>query len=328
MISLWILAILVVFAVGLGHRASINLRLARYQRDRLKAYFLAKAGIQKAIVQLENDKNGYDNLDETWSTGIDSVTKKPLFENAEINEGSGETFTIRYLYDKEKGIYLCMSDEERKININFLDKKQLKQLFILRGLDADAESLAKTIFEWISGSGTEEEKKVFKNERLKTPEELLLILEYFYQQKRLDNFKEKAREVFNNVEDLITTYGGNSNTVNINTISENVLNIFANIVADDVQRSCANCVAQKIIELRNYQTEKCFKNKDGINLDVNECPPAAGGLVDILKANFIIFESDNFKIESTGNVNNVSKKITAIYNRQEENKKILNWHEN
>jgi hypothetical protein len=87
-------------------------------------------------------------------------------------------------------------------------------------------------------------------------------------------------------------------------------------------------VAQKIIELRNYQTEKCFKNKDGINFDVNECPPAAGGLVDILKANFIIFESDNFKIESTGNVNNVSKKITAIYNRQEENKKILNWHEN
>ncbi|MBI5144843.1 MAG: hypothetical protein HZA27_01505, partial [Candidatus Omnitrophica bacterium] len=42
-ISLWILAILVVFAVSLAQRAAASLRLARYQRDGLKAYLLAKA---------------------------------------------------------------------------------------------------------------------------------------------------------------------------------------------------------------------------------------------------------------------------------------------
>jgi len=72
MIAMWVMAILVIFTLGLGHRASINLRLAKYQKDRLKAAYLAKAGISKAIAILQEDKNtpqtsGYDSLNEIWS---------------------------------------------------------------------------------------------------------------------------------------------------------------------------------------------------------------------------------------------------------------------
>ena len=59
MINLWILALLVIFAIGLGHRASINLRLLRYQRDALKASLFANAGINKAVMLLVSP--GYAN---------------------------------------------------------------------------------------------------------------------------------------------------------------------------------------------------------------------------------------------------------------------------
>ena len=55
MIVLWILAALVLFALGLGHRASIHLKISSFQKDRIKAGFLARAGIQKAIFLLEQD---------------------------------------------------------------------------------------------------------------------------------------------------------------------------------------------------------------------------------------------------------------------------------
>ena len=57
MISLWILAILTILAVGIGHRVSMGLRLARYQKDKLKGLYLAKAGLKVLIVE-KNDKPG------------------------------------------------------------------------------------------------------------------------------------------------------------------------------------------------------------------------------------------------------------------------------
>ncbi len=44
MVVLWILAFLVLLGLGLGYSTSIDQRLVSYQRDRLMALYLAKAG--------------------------------------------------------------------------------------------------------------------------------------------------------------------------------------------------------------------------------------------------------------------------------------------
>ena len=54
-VSLWILVILTMLAVGLGHRVSLALRLSRYYRDRLQAVLLAKAAVHVAIDEILND---------------------------------------------------------------------------------------------------------------------------------------------------------------------------------------------------------------------------------------------------------------------------------
>jgi len=49
MVVLWILAFLVLLGLGLGYSTSIDQRLVSYQRDRLIALYLAKAGYFRAL---------------------------------------------------------------------------------------------------------------------------------------------------------------------------------------------------------------------------------------------------------------------------------------
>ena len=105
MITLWILALLVIFTLSLGQRSLINLKLMRYQRDSLKAYYLAKSGINKAIDVLGKDENkDYDSLDESWSTGKDAQDN-PILENVKIKDDYKGTFSVKYLYDKDTNDY-------------------------------------------------------------------------------------------------------------------------------------------------------------------------------------------------------------------------------
>lgn len=330
-ISLWILAILTILAISIGRQVSMALYLSKYQKNRLKAISLAKAGINRAIVELERDSTpNYDALNETWNTGGDS-TGKSLFENVEIEQGSGETFTV------------TITDEERKININGIEplgQNLLKEIFNfadefrgLRGIKDDAEGLKNAIVDYIDddseamGGGSEDE--IFKNKQLKTPEELLVILEYFYKNKGVANFQEKAQEVFSTIKDLITIYG--QGPVNINTVSEDVLTILANAVAGNPEQK--NCVSALVDDLINVREERGKSNTDKIpfhsleeitsTLTDSNCVTLLGNLKTQINP---AFKSNNFRIESVGNVGNITKNITAIYDRG--TKKTVYWHEN
>lgn len=152
-IILWILVILTVLAVTIGHRVSLALRLSRYQRDSLKAYSLAKGGINLAIAVLEEDGKkdtqgapGYDAPDEPWA---DNEQK---FKNISLGSDKDEFATVYYV-DKAGGreeIKYGVTDEERKININTADKDLLKALLGECGV-ANPEDLAKNILFWRGG---------------------------------------------------------------------------------------------------------------------------------------------------------------------------------
>lgn len=317
MISLWILAILVVFALGLGHRAAINLRLAKYQRDRLKTTCLAKAGINKAIAVLKKDiapdspTKDYDSLLETWATGEDNGNN--IFKDIEIVKDSGEKFT------------LYIMDEESRININNASGDLLVALLTEKSgveVGQDASKIAGLIRAWRGEDmGVPDiDTSNFKKSAFSAPEELLLVLNYFYK----DN-AENAKAVYFKLKDYITAYPAitDSKPLNINTASEGILRILANSVGAD--ETCINSIIAQIKSRISDPNLGPFKNKDEISLKfsgVDLCSNFFEKMKESLSVN-----SDFFTITSQGKVDNITKNIIAIYDRSGEGK-IVYWHEN
>lgn len=117
-IGLWILVILTMLALSIGHSVSMSLRLNAYQKNKLKAICLAKAKMNKAIVELENDTNNYDALNESWA------------EEAKFG----------------------IVDEERKININTAPKGLLVKFLERMGVGS-ALDIANNICAWRGDTG-------------------------------------------------------------------------------------------------------------------------------------------------------------------------------
>jgi len=309
MISLWILAILVVFALGLGQRATINLRLAGYQKDKIKAACLAEAGIKRAIVELEKDaqKNTYDTLYETWSTGKDDSNNN-IFENIEIVPGEDEKFSVK------------VTDEERKININTAPVELLIALLNSPDIDIqDAAEVAASIVNWINTS----REPVFKNAPLKTPEELLLALEYFYEQKESpEKSRDKAYETFSKIKDKVTVWG---EQLNLNTASDDVLIMLANSVAQTNEEK--NLVAGFVGEINNLKEKQdilALRQTDEIDAIIASKSEYNNLWVNLKPK--VSTQSQFFSIKSEGKVGNITKKITVVYNRGQ--KSFVYRHEN
>lgn len=212
--TLWILTILSVLAMGIGFRVSIEARLSKYNLDRIKGLYLAKAGIVKAMEVLSKDTNAYDSIRECgitlpWDRGLENVfVKIPL--------GDG-TFTVSY--EEEGKPYLGMMDEERKININKAEYKVLYQLF----LGKEPENLAASIINWRGPAQLMVEGAQDKDyELLAAPykckhadfsciEELLLV-------------NGMTPEIFESIKEYITVY--TDGKINLNTATVRVLRVF------------------------------------------------------------------------------------------------------
>ncbi len=324
-IILWILAILAVIAVGVGHRVSMAIRLTVYQRDGAKALCLAQAGINRAIVELGKEGAATDGLNDIWSTGIDAENKK-LFDNIEVKEGSGETFTIKYLYDKENNTYLCMADEERKININAADDVLLQALLGECAV-TDAAAITKNILFWRGAIPNNEEAKSYyanlgyenKGKNFANTEELILVM----------GIKDFEAEKLEKLMGLITVFG--SGKVNINTCSEEVLRILikASIVKaypSSLSPIDAEELVKRVLEHRSaniFTTDDLSGVVDNSGLNQN----AFNSILGQLKS-YIGFQSQNFRIISTGKISasGIERTIECVYDRG--NKKIVFWHEN
>jgi type II secretory pathway component PulK len=324
MITLWILAILVIFSLGLAHRATINLRLSRYQRDRQKALYLAKAGINKAISLLRQDALDPETKDydtnEACGVSLKGASAESLFsQDLGKNKGS---FKLGYLLSK-KEFHYGLRDEESRININGIigvdNKVLLSELFRFKEI-VDYDKIADTVVNWIDSD--KEAEAFYKNEKLVVGEELLLILEYFYSQSSLDikDSQSKAQEAYNKVRDLITVYG--SAKINVNTASEDVLKIISRAIAksNGKPEAAADNLASRLAAMRGNP----FKNQAAVNSA--EIGDAQEKEIFTLMAPYLVPDSDCFRIEASGSSGSLSKTVVCVYSRS--GKKALYWHEN
>lgn len=344
MVSLWILIILTILVVIIGSRVAGELRFVRIQRDRLKAYYLAKAGINKSISLLEEDLSDKETkeYDSIFKCGVKLKNREPediLKELKDIFEekwNKGTAFRIGYTtYEEEKELFRYgMSDKECKLYINRTDdigKRQLEELFLLKKIEEEAKNLSNFIVDWVDEdkekSDGSPEESIFKNEELRSIEELLVILEYFYQKKGEEDYRKRAEDVFKKIKDLLTTYGDEKGKININTASEDVLLVLANAVAEGQrERDCVKAVVGYIIEER--EKKGYFKTIGELRTpDIVSGTSADENLFNRLKSNFTV-TSSNFRIEAEGIVNNQPmKKIITVVDRSSSPFKILYWHE-
>ena len=78
-VTLWTLSFLAIFAVGIARVVGGQLHLASHLQDRLKTYYLAQAGIERAITILTADETEKrDSLDEQWANSEELFKEIPL----------------------------------------------------------------------------------------------------------------------------------------------------------------------------------------------------------------------------------------------------------
>lgn len=230
-VTTWILAILTLFAIGIGFRTGLEIKLTGYNLDRLKALYIAKAGINKAIIEkwreyAEGKSLGVDAFSESWCNNDE------YFKDIKVGEG---TFTLSYLPGEldrsdKKIILYGLEDETRKINVNSNKNMPiLRNLLLNSGMDLEqAEGIVAAIEDWRDednipkstgdvGAGAEDSyyqsldtPYLTSGREFKALEELLLV----------KGITEKL--FYEKLIDYVTIYGDGK--ININTASEEVLN--------------------------------------------------------------------------------------------------------
>jgi hypothetical protein len=316
--------------VSIGHRVSMGLKLAEYQRDALKALFLAKAGINRAINAVDSDKNGFDALNEPW------VNNEGVFKKISFGGKEDEFASVSYTASEggiSKDIFGA-KDEESRINLQLASKNMLKAL----GADcfsdaAQLDRLADYIQLWRGRADNQgaplpslgDKDQDFKKSAFSNPEELLVVLEYFFRDNGYADFRNKARNFFNCLQDKLTVWGDGK--LNINTASAPVITVFLKGLAEgNAEAERAGPLAEELVASRERNlaqnpAQAPFKRAEDLSTaDAGNAP-----LLDKLKTEVSFSASKYFCIRASGNCAKVRREISVVYDRSE--KKIVYWHE-
>ena len=332
--TLWLLVFLSVFSLGIGRKTAGNLMVSGYFKNRLITYYLAKAGIELGIYELEKDETpSYDTLNESW------FNNEEIFRDIPLGMGY---ITLSYALPaglwgnnnegaatEEQPVFYGIMDESSKININKVPVKVLKNLLKNIGKvdQNNVEDIASSIVDWrdrdiiVSQGGAEnnyyqslEIPYECKNRSFEVLEELLLV-------------KGLSSEIFFKIKDVITVYG--EEKVNINTASWQVL----------YGIGFSEYFSKRIIDFRKgedgidgTEDDKVFKTVGDIrnmghlfteeSLEINSYI----GFLDVstntlrIKAKGMIKNDDKIKYQTD---------ITCVFSRgDKKGYEFLYWHEN
>lgn len=231
-----VVALFTVMIVNFSSDQSFDIELAYNFRDSIQAQYLARAGVEAALVMLDLDDASYDAEDEEWggfseyATMASSFLDGPLFSGTLVDEAG--KFDLNSLVNQ--------GEEEFRIS-------QFKRLFTLLEIDitdTELDDLTNALMDWLDpdsetifGAETDyyetlEVPYICKNGPMDTPEEILLVKgmkpEYFY-----------GTEDYEGIQEYVTVNTGGK--ININTATETVLLSISSLVTEDVVASILDC---------------------------------------------------------------------------------------
>ena len=292
---LWITALLGLFAMGIGFRASIEARLSKYNKDLLQARYKAKSGITKAIKHIAENIEEYDSA-YTLNSQIDSVTVTDEQARLNINLAklSGED-TVNYY----KTMHM-LSDELDVGLVNALIDWQ----------DADESVTQPGGYE--NFDYTNEFGYNCKNKDFESVHEIMLV-------------KGITREIYRDIFDEVTVFG--DGPINVNTASLKVLKA----VLDDGTGIYSNLA----MDIANNRTgvdgilgtldDKVFKEISDL-LD-DPAYTAEKSRLTAIKDSLTV-KSGFYRIKSTGSFGKANKTIECVVQKESNEKvSIVFYHE-
>lgn len=311
-ISLWVLVILAMLAISISQRVSLALRLSRYQQNKLKSMYLAKAGINLAINELLKDDKNCDSLPDKWADNAE------LFKEITFGGDKDGFASVSYINWEGREVFGVI-DEESKININKSEQALLEVLLYKTGIANFAE-LAENICAWRGGGGATVDYGDLgypnKAAKFSNTQELILV----------KGFKDMPQESYDKLKGLITVYGSGSGKVNINTADSQVLEVLIEYSKKKLQdqgnsEHDPGDLLARIIQARPFLGTGDFNERIK-----NQGSPGAGQINILNELDSLIdFKSSCFSIHSGGKIKNVNSEIHCIFDREKE--KIVYWHE-
>ncbi len=320
---MWLLAILSLFAVGLGYRSSIELRITGFYLDRIRCSHLGQLAVYKVFSKIANDqKEKVDLLNEYWSNSEGD------FKEAEYGKAKITVSHLADSNDEEKIILYGASDECGKININTVPKPILESDYWKENFAMDKD-LVEAITHWRKKDRGGKDLDAWykttydyeaRHGSIPLLEELHFIKD-FYDTSR-DKNKKRAR-----LKNIITCHG--KGTVNINTAPKEVLNALFVCQGEKKQFSDSDRedMVRMVIEYRNGEDglpgtsdDNIFKNK---NIETALETHEAGRLTMLnwLRTKKIVgVTSDTFKIDVSIAIENKNmiKRVSAIVTRSKD----------
>ncbi|MDI6774507.1 MAG: type II secretion system protein GspK [Verrucomicrobiota bacterium] len=213
-LALWTLFVLSMLAVAVARLALSDIELARRMRARTTAYYLARAGVERAILQAAGNTNGWDG----WTSDERNFQDVPL--------GAGTyTVSVERPADSERGAMICYGvvGEESKVNINKADAALLAAVVRVAGGESASVSseITKSIVDWRDADDTvltggaeasyyrgQSQPYSCPNRDFQSLQELLLV-------------KGVRPELFRNIRSRVTLFG--SDKINFNAAGQAVL---------------------------------------------------------------------------------------------------------
>jgi len=320
---MWLLAILSLFAVGLGYRSTIELRITGFYLDKIRSSHLGQLAVYKVFSKIANDQKAkVDLLNEYWSNSEEDFNEA-VYDKAKI--------TVSHLADnneEEKVTLYGASDECGKININTVPQPILESDYWKENFAMDKD-IVEAIIHWRKkGRGGKDLDAWYKTTYnyearhgfLPLIEELHFLKDFY--DSSADKNKRRARLI-----NIITCHG--KGTVNINTAPKEVLE--ALFVCQGAKKQFSDSdredVVRMVIEYRNGDDgipgtgdDNIFENTNiETALETHESSKLT--MLNWLRTKKVIgVTSDTFKIDVTIAIENknLKKRVSAIVTRSKE----------
>ncbi len=331
-LALWSLLLLSALSVGVAAHVASNLEVARVLSGRAAAFWVARAGVERACFEVWCDTNGWDSAGEKWSgTGLN-------IRDVELGEGS---FSVFCLEDGVHGGVVTnygLADEERKIAINACTgatyravlRSLLEQVGGLTSESADAMSSCTA--DWIDEDeeplalGAEDSYYMgqhdgysCRNGPIECIEELMLV-------------KGMTAELLEEIRPYVTVHG-TEGRVNLNTAGPVVLRALAGARPDATKIGCET-LAQCIVDYRLASNVFTNLNKRMIRSEVFGSAPHRSTVRErstldwIVNHGLLTVQSRHFYGISVGTVGGAAtgeRRIEFVYDRKEDH--IRAWNE-
>lgn len=292
---LWAVALSVLISVGIGYRAHMELRSFSFYKDQFYARHLKWTAFIQVLNILIEDSRSVDSLEEDWGRQAHIIN------------------------DKYGSCSVTITDEERKLNINYSSKEVLGYFF--------SQELVDSILDWID---VDPDPRNYGAENIN----FYNFLEYpcrnshirsLYEIRYIKGGEDLSPEDFKGLFDYFTVYSDGK--LNLNTVTEQCLDVLvvAGILLPRLSEKIINFRNLKGIFLENSSDylNTVFKNAGLGELTADE--------VENWNQNINRFKvtSCYFKISIDAQTNKGIKSYAqAIVERKNGSFEILSWWEN